>query len=137
MDGSKKFILIIEDNKLAQKMAVIALQPLGCEIHTADTGAEAITKFKMHSYDLIFMDLGLPDMDGYTVTETIRELEKKRKIHTPIVALTAHTEDEFRENAKKAGMDDFLSKPLTTDKAKTMFDEYVQPSATSNIKLVR
>jgi len=129
--------LLVEDNKLAQKMAVIALKPLSCEIHTADTGAEAIAQFKAHSYDLIFMDLGLPDMDGYTVTETIRRLEEKRRIHTPIVALTAHTEDEFRESAKKSGMDDFLSKPLTTDKAKAMLDEYVQPSVTSNIKLVR
>jgi len=125
MDGLKKCILIVEDSKLAQKMAVIAVESLGCEIYTADTGAEAITQFKMRKYDLIFMDLGLSDMDGYTVTETIRRLEEKRQTRTPIVALTAHTEDEFRQNAKKAGMDDFLSKPLTTDKAKAMFDKYI------------
>lgn len=123
MDGSKKCILIVEDNKLAQKMAAIALKSLDCEIHTADTGVEAITQFKARSYDLIFMDLGLPDMDGYTVTETIRELEKKRQTRTPIIALTAHTEDEFRGNAKKADMDNFLPKPLTTDKAEEMFDK--------------
>ena len=87
MDGLKKCILIVEDSKLAQTMAAMALKSLGCEIHTADTGAEAITQFKARNYDLIFMDLGLPDMDGYTVTETIRELEEKRRIHTPIIRL--------------------------------------------------
>jgi len=128
MDGSKKCILLVEDNKLAQKMAAMALKSLGCEIHTANTGAEAITQFKARSYDLIFMDLGLPDMDGYTVTETIRELEKKRQTRTPIVALTAHTEDEFRQNAKKAGMDDFLAKPLTKAKAADMLAKYLTKS---------
>lgn len=133
MKGAKKCILIVEDSKLAQTIAASALSDLGCEIHTADTGAEAIIQFKARSYDLIFMDLGLPDMDGYTVTETIRELEEKRCTHTPIVVLTAHTEDEFRQNVKKFGMDDFLAKPLTKDKAKNMLNKYVHPERTPKI----
>ncbi|PIR10208.1 MAG: hypothetical protein COV52_09625 [Gammaproteobacteria bacterium CG11_big_fil_rev_8_21_14_0_20_46_22] len=134
MDRSKLRVLVVEDHKLAQKMAVMAIEQLGCMVDTADTGAEAITQFKQHRYDFIFMDLGLPDMDGYTVTETIRGLEEKLHQHTPIVALTAHVEEEFRENAKRAGMDDFLSKPLTTDKAEAVLDQYVQPENISNIK---
>ena len=137
MDGSKQRILIVEDVKLAQKMAVMAVESLGFEIHTADTGAEAITQFKMHDYDLIFMDLGLPDMDGYTVTETIRELEAKDHLHTPIVALTAHVEEEFQQNAIKAGMDDFLSKPLTKDKAQNVIDSYVHIQQEPKLKIVK
>ncbi|MGD9153739.1 MAG: response regulator [Gammaproteobacteria bacterium] len=129
MDVSKKNILLIEDNKLAQKMATIVLKPLGCEVYTADTGAEAIIQFKARTYDLIFMDLGLPDIDGYTVTETMRELEEKCHTHTPIIALTAHTEDEFRKNAKKIDMDGFLAKPLTKDKAETMLNKHRPRSA--------
>ena len=124
MDVLKKSILLVEDSKLAQKMAVMVLKPFGCEIYTADTGAEAIIQFKARIYDLILMDLGLPDIDGYTVTETIRELKEKRHTHTPIVALTANAENEFRENAKKAGMDDFISKPLTVEKAEDLLAKY-------------
>ncbi|MGD9108291.1 MAG: response regulator [Gammaproteobacteria bacterium] len=133
MEGSKKCILIVEDSKLAQTMAVAALEDLNCEIYTADTGTEAITRFKARSFDLVFMDLGLPDIDGYNVTKTLRELEEKSKTHTPIIALTAHTEDEFKKNAKKFGMDDFLAKPLTKDKVKDMLDKYVQSEHTSKI----
>ncbi len=125
MCDSKLRILLVEDHKLAQKMTAMVINPLGYNIDAADTGAEAITQFKQHRYDFIFMDLGLPDMDGYTVTETIRELEEKNQVHTPIVALTAHVDNDFRQNAIKSGMDDFLSKPLTTDKAKAMIDKYV------------
>ena len=135
MDGSKKCILIVEDSKLAQTMAAMTLKSLGCEIHTADTGAEAITQFKARNYDLIFMDLGLPDMDGYTVTETMRELEEKHHTHTPIVALTAHTEDEFKKNAKKCGMDDFLAKPLTKEKAEEMLAKH-QPRSAPRIRVL-
>lgn len=126
MKDSKLRVLVVEDHKLAQKVVVILIEQLGYEVDTADTGAEAIVQFKQHHYDFIFMDVGLPDMDGYTVTETIRGLEKNRHQRTPIVALTAHAEDEFQQGALASGMDDFLSKPLTMDKAKAMLDRYAR-----------
>lgn len=70
------------------------------------------------------MDLGLPDTDGYTVTETIREMEEQTNRHTPIVALTAHTDETFKKNAFESGMDDFLTKPITIEKAKQVIDKY-------------
>ena len=127
MDSLKKLcILLVEDHKIAQKMAMMAIKQFdsNLEIDTADTGSEAITQFEKNHYDLIFMDLGLPDTDGYAVTETIRKLEVKNNTHTPIVALTAHTDYGFQEQAIKVGMDDFLSKPLTVDKIKKIFDKY-------------
>lgn len=126
MDGSKLKILIVEDVKIAQKMAMMAFAPYDCEIHTADIGGEAINLFNQYDYDLIFMDLGLPDMDGLTVTETIRKKEESLNTRTTIIALTAHISDEFRRGAYDAGMDDFISKPLTENKAQEMIDKYVK-----------
>jgi len=126
MDDPRLRILVVEDHKLAQKVAVMIINSLGYDVDTADTAEQAIVQFKQHQYDFIFMDLGLPDTDGYTVTKIIRELEEKTNIHTPIVALTAQMDDEFRQNSIKSGMDDFLSKPLTVDKAKAMIDKYIQ-----------
>lgn len=126
MVGSKKLILIVEDNKIAQKMAMIALEAKDREVHTADTGTAAIEKFKIYHYDFIFMDLGLPDMDGYIATKTMRHLEKKQSNHTTIIiALTAHIDNEVRQNALESGMDDFLSKPLTIEKAQAIFNQYL------------
>ncbi len=116
-------ILVVEDNALVQKITVMAIEALGYQVDTAATGAEAIAQFKAHHYQFIFMDLGLPDIDGCTVTETIRELEDG--YHTPIVALTAHTDEMVQENALKSGMDDFLSKPLTADHAKAVIEKYI------------
>ncbi len=124
MASAKRRILLVEDLMMPRRVAAINIKQLDCDVDTAETGAEAITLFKQHHYDLIFMDIGLPDMDGYTVTETIRGLEEEAHAHTPIVALTAHADKEFRENATQSGMDDFLSKPLTPDKAKTVLNKY-------------
>ncbi|MGD9152681.1 MAG: response regulator [Gammaproteobacteria bacterium] len=134
MDSSKKRLLLVEDDKLTQKMTLVVLEPLGYEVHTADTGAEAIKQFKNNKYDLIFMDLGLPDTDGYTVTEEIRKLEKNLKTHTPIVALTAHIEDKFRQHAVKSGMDDFLAKPLSSEKVEEVLKTLLSEETTRTTK---
>jgi len=119
---NKLNILIVEDTKIAQKTAAMTLSALGCLIDTADSGKEALEKFKPGKYDLIFMDIGLPDIDGYTVTETIRSLEPQNN-QTPIMALTAHMEDECRDKSSESGMNGFVSKPLTTDEAKRILEE--------------
>ncbi len=119
-------ILAVEDYKLAQKVLVMTMEPLGCIVDVAETGAAAITQFKKQHYDLVLMDLGLPDMTGCAVTEILRALEQKaqRKQHIPIVALTAHSESDVRQSALDSGMDDFICKPLTRDGAKTMLGKY-------------
>lgn len=132
MDQRKLNILVVEDTKLAQKTAVMVLTTLGHDVDTADNGVESISKFKEKKYDIIFMDIGLPDIDGYTATETIRDIENKH-IQPIIVALTAHIEDECKQKSWDAGMNDFVSKPLTTDKAEKIISKFNYPSLLGEI----
>lgn len=124
MDRSKHHVLLVEDIKIAQKVASLRLMELNCEVDTAETGARAIELVNQHTYDLILMDLGLPDMDGLTVTETIRKMEKTDE-HVPIIALTAHEAEDIKESCLKVGMDDFLGKPLTIEKARSVIDKFL------------
>ena len=91
------------------------LEEIGCTTDIASSGREALEMFKKKAYDLIFMDVGLPDMDGLEVTREIRRLEKG-KLHLPIIALTAHVLEEDRINCINAGADDILEKPILQTK---------------------
>ena len=125
----KHKILVVEDLEVAQKAAVSALADCNCEIDIAENGQEAISLFQQNKYDLIFMDVGLPDLHGLTVVERIRELEQDgsgRK--TPIIALTQHTQKEYQDAALEYGMNDFLAKPITEKKAKRVLDKYLRKS---------
>lgn len=104
--------LIVEDVKIAQKMAVMELAPLHMDIDVAGTGAQALELLSEVRYDLVFMDLGLPDMDGLTITQVIRNMDQERGSHTTVVALTAHTADKYRKRSEEVGVDAFFSKPL-------------------------
>lgn len=118
-------ILIVEDQKIAQKIAMITMMELHCITDTADTGAQALKLFNNHSYDLILMDLGLPDMDGLTVTEMIRKMENTDS-HTPIVALTANADESYKRLALEVGMDEFVLKPLTEEIGIHLLATYVR-----------
>lgn len=117
-------ILIVEDTPIAQKMAVMVMKQFGLNIDIANNGADAITQYKDNLYLFILLDIGLPDMDGYTVTRVIREMDKQKNIHTPIIALTAHLDEETQRKASMVGMDDFLSKPLNTSAASVVLKKY-------------
>ncbi len=117
-------VLLVEDIKVALRFATHILSTLGCKVDAAETGTQAMKKMNENSYDLIFMDLGLPDMDGLAVTQWIRQ-RNDGKSRTPIVALTAHDTPEDRESCFKAKMEDFIIKPLTIEKAKYILEKYV------------
>lgn len=117
-------ILIVEDNIMVQKIIQALLINLGHQVNAASDGAEAVSKFQEENYHFIFMDIGLPDFDGYEATRRIRALEKQTLTHVPIVALTAHIGDQYRVEALASGMDDFLNKPLTPEKAEEVFSKY-------------
>jgi PAS domain S-box-containing protein len=107
----KSHILLVEDNLLNQQVAKIMLEKLGCEVNVAANGSTALKMLEQHSYNMIFMDIGLPDMDGLAVTSEIRTRENgKRRI--PIIALTAHVFERDIEHCFAAGMDDVMTKPL-------------------------
>lgn len=107
-------ILIVEDDTINQKVTSKMLEILGYNYDLAANGLEAIELISRNSYNLIFMDCQMPEMDGFEVTRRIRKIEKssKEKRHIPIIALTANAMQGDKERCQNAGMDDYLSKPL-------------------------
>jgi CheY-like chemotaxis protein len=103
-------ILLVEDNYLNQKVFKIMFEDVGCEVDIASNGAEALTKLA-GDYDIVIMDVGLPDMTGIEVTQAYRRTEPKHK-HTIILALTGHNLDKDQDRCVEAGMDGYLVKPL-------------------------
>ncbi|MBI3868455.1 MAG: response regulator [Verrucomicrobia bacterium] len=114
-------ILVVEDNRVNQKLAFSLLKKLGCDIHMAGNGLEAVDAWKRDTFDLILMDCHMPEMDGYQATQMIRALERDRALPpTRIVALTASALEGDREGCLKAGMDDYITKPVTPQDLKEL-----------------
>lgn len=101
-------ILVVEDNLVNQKLIQKTLNKLGLEVTISENGFRATNEAKNNKYDLIFMDLQMPVMDGIEATKKIREFDQT----TPIVALTANVMGNIGDESKKAGMNDYLFKPL-------------------------
>jgi signal transduction histidine kinase/CheY-like chemotaxis protein/CHASE2 domain-containing sensor protein len=112
--GSRLRILVAEDNKINQKVALNQLKNLGYTADLACDGEEVLAKLAQQDYDAIFMDCHMPRLDGYATTREIRLREGLTR-HTIVIALTASAMKEDRELAMLAGMDDFLSKPVRKD----------------------
>jgi CheY-like chemotaxis protein len=108
-------VLVVEDIDTAQVAALAILESLHCRVTLAGTGQQAIARATETPFDAIFMDLGLPDVDVLTVTETIRQ--SSHNSETPIIALTAFDDASIRQHCAQAGMTSFLVKPLTREKA--------------------
>ena len=109
--GMRCRILVVEDNVVNQKMAVRMLEKMGCSVDVAGNGLEAVRMVEQLSYDLVFMDCQMPEMDGYEATAEIRRRQGSSK-HTPIVAMTANAMQGDRERCIDAGMDDYVAKPV-------------------------
>lgn len=116
-------ILLVEDNKIAQLTAKAILEDLGCLVDIAETGQDAL-KLASHGYHLIFMDIGLPDKDGLSITRQLR-LREKYRYSTPIVALTAHVSEVDVQRCEDAGMNGFISKPATRKDFQKMLLEHI------------
>ena len=104
-----KKILIVEDNQDCCELLVLLLQGAGYETIGVHSGAEAITRTRENAPDLIFMDLGLPDLDGVATAAAIKE--NPDTCHIPIIALSARLEDTWRAKALNSGMTLYLTKP--------------------------
>lgn len=129
-DKTTPKLLLVEDEPMVQVVTSVLFQMLNCQLDIAGTGEQALLKFQKNTYDLILLDIGLPDIDGYAVTKKIRLLEKERETKaTPIVALTAHAKDDVQDQCIAAGMNEVLSKPLSQIKAQELLEVYTpQPT---------
>jgi len=118
-------ILLVEDNQMAQMLLKLKLEQVGCGVTTANDGTSGLKLAAENSYDLIFMDIGLPDMSGIDATKTIRK-SSGPNAKIPIIALTAYSEEDFKDQALAEGMDDFLVKPLNEVAAQAIIKKYVK-----------
>jgi signal transduction histidine kinase/CheY-like chemotaxis protein len=109
-------ILIVEDNRINQTVLSHQLAKLGYTVEIAENGAEAVAKVKTRRYDLIFMDVQMPVMDGLQATREIRSLLPDDSSSTPIIAITANAFQSEREKCFSCGMDDYLTKPVDKDR---------------------
>ena len=108
-------ILLVEDGKANQTMAVGLLSKWGHKVDVAENGLEAVSAFQDGQYDVIFMDVQMPKMDGLEATQRIRELEDGSNGRIPIIAMTAHAMKGDRDRCLAAGMDEYVSKPVKKD----------------------
>lgn len=115
IDFAGRRILLAEDNELNAEIAKNVLEDMGLEVDRVEDGVaciDALSKKKTNYYDLILMDVQMPNMDGYTATRVIRNMDNRLKANIPIIAMTANAFEEDKQRAVEAGMDGHLAKPI-------------------------
>jgi CheY-like chemotaxis protein len=117
METGKKRILLAEDNAINQKVALLMLKKYDQTIDIADNGRIAVDKFLNYNYDLVLMDLHMPELDGFEVTIRIREIEnsENRERKVKIYAMTASSISDESERCYAVGMDGYISKPFKAE----------------------
>lgn len=120
-DLAKARVLVAEDNVIAQYKAQLLLERLTAETDIADTGASAIQAVQQKNYDLILMDVQMPEMDGLTATRLIRNIAGHA---VPVIAMTAHVQESEISKCIAAGMNDFLAKPIEEEKLIDVLAKY-------------
>ncbi len=143
-------ILVADDHRVNQELAVLMLEKLGYRADVVASGAEAVEAYNRISYDLILMDCQMPEMDGYEATRKIREMENEKRegegerrensenfssgvsrfpSHVPIIAMTANAMQGDREKCLSAGMDDYISKPVKPQQLAEVVDKWISENA--------
>jgi PAS domain S-box-containing protein len=127
-------VLLVEDNEINRELAIELLRELGIQVEIAENGNQAIEHVQNENFDLVLMDIQMPEMDGLTATRKIRENGKLRDL--PIVAMTAHAMSGDREKSLMAGMNDHLTKPVDLQKLMEVLSYWLaekpqQPSASN------
>lgn len=125
-------ILVAEDNHVNQLVFTQTLEDQGRSFRIANNGAEAIALYKQIGPRLILMDISMPEMNGLEATAAIRDLESETGGHTPIIAVTAHAMSGDKEKYLDAGMDDYLSKPISPAKLQDMVQKWLAKDALGN-----
>jgi CheY-like chemotaxis protein len=107
-------ILVAEDGMVNQRLAVSMLQKMGHTVMIAGSGKEALDIYEQNPFEVIFMDVQMPEMNGLEATRRIRSMEKGSASHIPIIAMTAQAMSGDRERCLAAGMDDYVDKPVSS-----------------------
>lgn len=129
LDTKDLNILLVEDNPTQQMVALRMLKKIGAQVELAKNGHEAVEKWIKSNYNLIFMDCNMPVMDGYRATSNIRELESSGQTRIPIIALSPRAMMGDREKCITAGMDDFITKPLSESSLRKVVYKFCAPNA--------
>jgi signal transduction histidine kinase/DNA-binding response OmpR family regulator len=119
-------VLVVDDHRINRKTAKLLLEKLGFRVSTAENGLEALDMVRFENFDMIFMDVQMPMMDGYETSRAIRALGE-RYADLPIIALTANAMENDRARCLEAGMTDYLPKPLPWDRLLTVIREHQSP----------
>lgn len=118
-------VLVAEDNKMNQRVIKYLLEQYGAECTFVTNGLDAINIYKAITYDIIFMDIYMPNIDGYEATKRIKASGKYAKRNIPIIAVSASAFEDDINKAKAAGVDDFLPKPIDNTALKAILEKYV------------
>ncbi len=131
IESKQVSILLAEDNSINQQVAIHLLERLGyTQVTIVNNGTEAIEAYNKCSFDLILMDCQMPEMDGYTATGMIRTLETSKRLkHVPIIAMTAHALKGDKEICLKAGMDDYIPKPISVVKLERVLSNWLKSNS--------
>lgn len=124
-------VLVAEDDLTLRQMVAIMLSTREIPCLLVEDGQGAVEAWENGDYDLILMDVQMPAMNGLEATRIIREKEKVQGGHVPIVAMTAHARSEDQEICRRAGMDDYISKPIDFDLFYALVERYGGDSASS------
>ena len=122
-------ILLVEDNAINQQVATELLEQAGFVVTVANNGKQSVQAVKISKFDLVLMDIQMPEMDGYEATRIIRK--ESRFDSLPIIALTAHAMDGESEKCLNSGMNDYLSKPIKTNKLYAVLAKWIKPGKRS------
>ncbi|GFE51451.1 hypothetical protein So717_32040 [Roseobacter cerasinus] len=122
-------VLLVEDNEVNRRVASAILQRFGVVVESAENGQEALDKLAERSFDLVFMDLQMPVLDGVAATTEIR----KRGLTLPIVGVSANAFEEDRKKCLKAGMNDYVTKPITADRLQVVLARFAKAVATDPV----
>jgi|SRR5579862_40092 len=127
--GPALHILVVDDNVVNQRVAHAILEKAGHSVMVAGTGQKALMLLEHQPFDLVLMDVQMPEMDGFEATAAIREIEKRTGAHRIVIAMTAHAMTGDRERCINAGMDNYITKPIRRQALLDMIAEYcVTPS---------